>query len=47
MMLAMKIIAARGHEPDVQRYTTPLMIVSVCEPNKKPVSMTGRTFAGI
>ena len=39
-------LRANGHEPVIQRYTTPLMIVSDCAPKREPVSMTGRTLAG-
>jgi hypothetical protein len=46
-MLAKKMSAASGHDPVTTRNTTPLMMVSVCAPNSEPVSITGRTLAGI
>jgi hypothetical protein len=46
-MLAMNTITAKGHDPDVQRYTTPLKIVSDCAPNKELVCMIGKTLAGM
>jgi hypothetical protein len=45
-MLAIKTIAARAHEPDVNRKTIPLMIVSFCSPKRDPVSMIGSIMAG-
>jgi hypothetical protein len=36
-MLAKKISAAIAHDPVTQSKTTPLKIVSCCEPNNEPV----------
>jgi len=47
MMLAKNTSAAKGQEPLVQRYTTPLKIVSRSRPNTVSVFMTGKAFAGI
>ena len=47
MMLATKTMIASGHEPVVHRKTTPLMIVSLCEPKSDSVSMIGSMFAGM
>src|SRR3569623_161808 len=47
MMLATNTITARGQSPDVQKYTTPLMMVSSSEPSSDEVCMTGNKFAGI
>src|SRR5258705_12165923 len=46
-MLAMNTMMAKGQEPDVQRYTTPLRIVSFSEPNSELVFITGSMFAGM
>jgi hypothetical protein len=46
-MLAMKTIVASAHDPEVQRNTTPLRIVSDCALNKVLVTMTGKRTAGI
>jgi hypothetical protein len=46
-MLAINTMTARCHEPEVQRYTTPLKIVSDWAPNKELVCIIGKTFAGM
>ena len=46
-MLAMKTTTASGHEPEVQRYTTPVRIVSFCAPNSELVSIIGSMLAGM
>ena len=46
-MLAMKRMTASGHDPSIQRNTTPLMMVSVSEPKREPEIMTGRRLAGM
>src|SRR5581483_8056417 len=45
-MLAAKTISARYHEPEYQRYSTPLRIVSSEEPKRELVYMMGSVFAG-
>ena len=47
MMLAMNTITASGQSPEVQKYTTPLMMVSSSEPSSDEVCITGSRFAGI